>query len=336
MRFDQDQGDRGREGREVSTVRVDVEAVLRRLGIEAKRKGKEWVALCPNREHEDRSPSWRIRDEPGSTRHGYHHCWPCGFKGGILALVQHVKGLEDYQAAKDWLGDDADVEAEPVTGVEVKVRPPRLRYQLPPGVCVEPIEKWPTPARDYFLNKRKLEDWQVERWGIGYSVEGRLRGRIVIISRDSLGRPVRYTARSFTDDEKRYLEPEPQEGANPNAMFGEQHWPALEDRDLLFVIEGAVNGLALEAELPGIYFSATAGSAMRALYGSKFATWKRICVMTDPDDAGDKLAKDIEESMSRHTRTSRLRLPVGLDQAAMRVLHPGKLGDIVREWLRSG
>lgn len=317
-------------------MRVDVEAVLKRLGIEAKRKGKEWVALCPNKEHEDRSPSWRIRDEPGSSRHGYHHCWPCGFKGGILALIQHVKGLDDYAAARDWLGDDAEVEAEPVGGVEVKVRAPRLRYQLPEGVCLDPIEQWPSPARKYFLEERRLEDWQVERWGIGYSVEGRLRGRLVVISRDAHGRPMRYTARSFTGDAKRYLEPEPHEGANPNAMFGEQHWPALEDRDLLFVVEGAINGLALEAELPGIYFAATAGSAMRALYGLKLASWRRLCVMTDPDPAGDKLAQEIAESLTRHARVDRLRLPVGMDPAAMRVLRPGELGAIVRGWLRGG
>lgn len=316
-------------------MRVDVEAVLRRLGIEAKRKGKEWVALCPNKDHDDRSPSWRIRDEPGSSRHGYHHCWPCGFKGGILALIQHVKGLEDYAAAKDWLGD-ADVEAEPVTGVEVKVKAPRLRYQLPPGVCVEPIENWPSPARDYFIKERRLEAWQAERWGVGYAVDGRLKGRIVIVYRDALGRPIRYTARSFTGAEKRYLEPEMHEGANMNAMFGEQHWPAHGERDLLFVLEGAINGLALEAELEGVHFAATAGSEMRGLYSTKFSTWKRICVMTDPDKAGDKLAEEIEVGLAREleTKVERLRLPAGFDPAKLRELHPGKLGSIVRGWLR--
>lgn len=315
-------------------MKINVEQVLRRLGIEAKKRGKEWIALCPNKEHEDRSPSWRIRDEPNSARHGYHHCWPCGFKGGILALIQHVKGLDDFDAAKEWLGDEA-VDAEPVTGVEVKIRPPKLRYQLPAEVCLDPIEEWPSVARDYFLKDRGLEAWQVERWGIGYAVEGRLRGRIIIVSRDRLGRPVRYTARSFTGDAKRYLEPEPYEGANPNAMFGEQHWPSLDNRDLLFVTEGGINGLALEAELEGIHFSATAGSSMRALYGLKFASWKRLCVMTDPDKAGDMLSKDMLESLSRHTEVNRLRMPEGFDPAKMHKEQPGELSAIVRHWLKS-
>jgi DNA primase len=315
-------------------VNVDIGKVLARLNIQAKRQGREWVAVCPNREHDDRSPSWRIRDEPDSTRHGYHHCWPCGFKGGILSLVQHVLQLEELSDARAWLEESSMVEQKAVEEVEVKIAPPRLRFRLPPEVTVEPFESWPGPARDYFLS-RKLEPWQAERWGIGYAVTGRLRGRLVIVSRNVKGHPMRYTARTFTGEEKRYLEPRPEENANPNVMFGEQHWPALGQRDVLFVVEGAINGLALEAELPGIYFAATAGSSMRPLYAPKFMTWKRIVVMTDPDDAGDKIGKEIETAMCRHNRSIRLRLPVGSDAAKMRVENPGSLGDLVRATLRA-
>jgi hypothetical protein len=314
---------------------VNVERVLQRLGIEAKRSGKEWVALCPNPEHKDRSPSWRIRDEPGATKHGYHHCWPCGLKGTAIDLVQFLLKIEERKDAKAWIEREASVEQKEVVGVEVKVKPPRLGFHLPPEVVVAPLDEWPETVRRY-LPLRGIEDWQVDRWGLGYAVEGRLRGRIVVISRDALGRPQRYTARSFADAEKRYLEPNPEEGANQNAMFGEQHWPAIggsEPRDTLFVVEGAVNGLALEAELPGIYVGATAGSSMRPMYGTKLATWKRLCVMTDPDAAGDKLAREIADTGGRHAVVERLRLEEGFDPAKLRVLRPGNLGAIVRAWL---
>lgn len=314
--------------------RVDVERVLSRLGIDAKRKGKEWVALCPNKAHEDRSPSWRIRDEPGATKHGYHKCWPCGFQGGILSLVQHVLGLESYGDAKKWLGDEAPVEQKPVERVEVRISPPRLGFRLPAEVKFAAFDAWPSIIRDYVCKDRGLEAWQIDRWRMGYAVEGRLKGRVVIVSRDARGRPQRYTARSFTDSEKRYLEPEPEERANPSAMFGEEHWPPLGERPLVFVVEGAINGLALEAELPGVVIAATAGSDMRGLYATKLQTFERVCTMTDPDPAGDKLADDIATGLARHdTRVERLRLPEDTDQAALRKLRPGELGAIVRSWL---
>ncbi len=315
---------------------VDVEKLLQRLGIVARRRGKEWEAVCPNKLHQDHSPSWRIRDEPGATKHGYHHCWPCGLAGGPASLVMNVLGIAEYSDAMAWIEETAPVDQKPIGKVEVKIAPPRLSFRLPPGVVIAPFEKWPFTAQEYFLG-RGLLDWQAERWGMGYAVEGRLKGRIVIVSRDARGRPQRYTARSFTGAEKRYLEPEPEERANANAMFGEQHWPANvpEERQLVFVVEGAVNGAALEAELPGIYLGATAGSSMRGLYGTKLSTFQRICVMTDPDEAGDKLAADIASTVGRHARIDRLRLPEGYDQAKMRQLHPGQLGAIVRSWLGS-
>ncbi len=312
---------------------INVERLLQRLGIEAKRRGKEWEAICPNKLHEDHSPSWRIRDEPGSAKHGYHKCWPCGLQGGAGSLVMHVLGIAEYSDAMAWIEQEATVDQKPVETVEIKVTPPRLGFRLPEGVVIEPLEKWPTLARRYLL-QRGLEAWQVERWGIGYAVSGRLKGRIVIVSRDARGKPVRYTARTFVEAEKRYLEPEPNERANMNAMFGEQHWPApLQPRPLVFVVEGAINGLALEAELPGAYIAATAGSSMRGLYATKLQTFKQVCVMTDPDDAGDKIAAEIESSLARHSETRRLRLPPGFDPAKLRELRPGELGTIVRSWL---
>lgn len=315
---------------------VDVPSVLRRLGIEAKRSGKEWIARCPNPEHDDRSPSWRIRDDPGSSKHGFMKCWPCGFGGTILDLIVRVLRLDGRREAREWLGE-GDVDRREVAEVEVVVPPPRLAFRMPPEVRFDPIEDWPPLARRYFLEERALEAWQVERWGIGYAVDGRLRGRIVVPSRDAGGRPQRYTARSFVDDEKRYLEPENRERPNPNALFGEEHWPLLngdENRSVLFLVEGAVNALALEAEMPGIYVAATSGSSMRSMYGPKLATWSRLFVMTDPDAAGDKLAEEIAIGIARHSSSVRARLPEGTDPAKLRKVQPGALGVIVRDLLR--
>lgn len=315
----------------------DVERLLKRLGIEATKKGREWFALCPNPEHEDRSPSWRMRDEPGSSKHGYMKCWPCSFQGTAIDLVMKLLKIDDRHDAVAWIEREVPVDQKEVVGIDVKVERAPMRFHLPPEVREGPFEEWPSPPRDY-LKRRGIEDWQVERWGIGYAIEGRLAGRVVIPSRLPGGRAVRYTARAFTDDPKRYLEPTSRELADQGAMFGEQHWPLLngnEDRDLLFVVEGAINGLALEAELPGVFFAATAGSSLRPMYALKMSTWKRVCVMTDPDKAGDALAKEIEDATARCCRTSRIRLEEGFDPAKLRELRPGALRAIVMKWLRT-
>lgn len=316
---------------------LNIERLLARLGITAKKKAREWAAKCPNPDHDDHDPSWRIRDEPGAKRHGMHHCWPCGFGGTAVDLVMKLRGIEDYRDAVRWIEEAGDVvqDAPVAERVEVAIKAPRLRFRLPPGVVEAPLEKWPGPARTYWL-ARGLEDWQVERWGVAYSVEGRCKGRVVLVYRDQHGRPLSYTARTFTGEGKRYLEPEPHEGAHASAMFGEQHWPEVEDRKgmILFIVEGGINGLALEAELPGVYFAATAGSEIRPLYTTKLATWGHVVLMGDDDAAGEKLSTKLAAELTRHTRTTRLNIGPN-DPADLRRLRPGELGSIVRSWLVS-
>ncbi len=295
----------------MSLERLDIERLLRRLGIEAKKKSKEWEALCPNPEHEDRHPSWRMRDDPGATKHGYHKCWPCGFGGGVVALVQKVLQIEDPRDARAWIEREAPVEQKEVVGIEVKVRSPRIRFSLPDEVIVEPLSKWPKPVREY-VEKRGIEPWQVERWGIGYAVEGRLRGRIVFVLRDSNGRPQGYSARLFAGEGKRFLEPEDREQASPSAMFGEQHW-SRSDRDVVFVVEGAIKALAIEAALPGACIAATTGSEFRPLHSVKLGTFSRVCLIGDDDEAGNRVSEDLRARLCRETSAERLVLPRGLD-----------------------
>jgi len=295
-----------------------ISEVLRRLGIEARRQGREWVALCPNPEHEDKSPSWKIRDQPGEKRHGMHHCWPCGFGGNVVNLVEKVLDV-DWRAAKEWLGSDALAEDRPVAAsVELKQRPWDTSFRLPAGVEVTPFATWPPSLQKYVIG-RGILPWQVERWGIGFSVEGRLQGRIVFVKRDSDGRPIGFSARTAVGAMKRYLEPEPWEGAATAAIFGEQHWTQDFRRRLdqrVFVVEGAINALAVERAVPLAPVAATSGSQLGALVASKLSSFGEVIAVTDPDAAGDKLAKVLEDAFARHGKKfRRVRLPAGQDAA---------------------
>lgn len=329
----------------IGLERVDVEKVLLRLGIAAKKKGKEWTSICPNPGHADHSPSFRVRDEPGGLKHGYFKCHPCNFGGSIVELVRVLLKLESWRDARDWiLGQGAvptlaPIEAPPI--VQVTPSRPRLGFRIPDGVWFDSFERWPTPVARYW-EERGLLPSQVARWGIGYALVGDLKGRIVIPYRNREGKLLSYTARSFGSSPLRYREPSPSEQARMSAMFGEQRWPDIEDRKLatLFVVEGAINGLALEADLStigkGCYFAATAGRVLRPLYSTKLAGWGLVVVMTDPDAAGDLLAEEISVVLARTTPNARLRLDASTDAkvdiAKLRAMRPGAVASIVRDF----
>lgn len=72
---------------------------LDHLGIEYRDVGGELQALCPNKEHDDHSPSWSI-----NTESGLHHCFACGYKGNLRSLYAdfgYGKPDTSYQAADD-------------------------------------------------------------------------------------------------------------------------------------------------------------------------------------------------------------------------------------------
>ena len=305
---------------------LDVPVLLRRLGINANRRGREWTAICPNPEHDDRSPSWRMRDEPGAKKHGFHKCWPCGFGGNAVDLVERLIGI-DWRAAKEWIGADVFAEDTPVAeSVEVKQRPWDTSFRLPAGVEVLLFDLWPQSVRAY-VTGRAITPWQVDRWGVGFAVDGRLNGRVVFVKRDSDGEPVGFSARTFVGAMKRYLEPEPWEGASQAAVFGEQHWShdfRMRLGQSVFVVEGAINALAVERaalrEAGGLVHypsvAATSGSQLGALVAAKLASFGEIVAVTDPDAAGDKLAAALSDTLARHDRKfRRVRLPVGHDAA---------------------
>lgn len=303
---------------------VDVARVLDALGIEHRRKGRRLEGLCPY--HEDKSPdTWSIAAWGDNA--GRHHCFSCGEGGGILDLIVQVQGLvlvvpgEDREdalkaakkEARVWLdGLDATLPAEPTPETAHMVMPPaRGRvFELPPGLILEPLEEWVTPVRRY-AEKRGLTAEQVAHWGIGYAVDCRLGGRIVLVTRDKDGVPAGYMARAFGELGTRYLYPHTREGARLDVMLGEQHWPARRERSTCVVFEGGFNALAFERAVPGIPWGAIGGSEVRVGHLSRLASFPHVVVLTDNDDAGNEAAETIYAGLARRSRVARVLPPAG-------------------------
>jgi len=301
-------------------VVADVEAVLRVLEIKTERReraGCLW-GLCPF--HADTSPSWRIRVDPDHERYGQHHCFACQSGGTLAELVSHVRGIT-LSGAYDWLdefNEKVHVVQREVPGVRVEMTTAERVFRMPPEVIFARWEDWVSPARKY-LEERGVTKRQVDMFGIGYAVDGRLAGRIVFTVLDpATMSPVSYMARDFSGSRraKRYLWPASEENADSDMMFGEHLWTFPAYRTDIVVTEGAFNALAVERALLGpnrVTVGALGTSALRDEHAGKLATFKRVIVLTDADPAGDKAANELHTALARHTRVTRVRLATGKD-----------------------
>lgn len=294
-----------------------VEKILDRMRVTyTLRSGRAW-ARCPY--HDDHDPSWMIRVK--GKREGQHHCFACKQGGTLVELVMHVKNV-DEDDARAWIKDFK--KAPPVKlRARVVERPPvlgRARFQIPREVIFEPLEQWVTLAQRY-ARKRGITDEQVKRFGLGYAVDSRLSGRIVMPFRGPGGHPASYSARTFVDDEIRYLTPHEKEGADLGVLFGEHLWPSMlpGQRRIIVVTEGAIDALAVDRVVPDdVAIGALGGSEVQAIQITKLATFGIVVVLTDNDPAGHKAAKQLEIGLGRHVILRRVTLQSGFDAAKMK------------------
>lgn len=273
-------------------------------------------------------------DDPDDEHHGLWRCFGCGERGNAAQLVAKLLGLT-YREARGWLEARGLSRAAPIPQrVVVDVAPARPQgFAMPAGVVFGPFESWPESVRRYVASVQslsRLEAWQVDRWGIGYGVRGKLAGRVVLPVRRVDGRLAAYSARTFVGDPVRYLEPREDEGADASALFGEQHWPAQgpdgRREGVLVVTEGALNGLAVEralrlcaAEFDGRkpYVGAVRGSHLSDVRLDHVASFPLVVVASDADDAGEKLHAELASKLRRWSRTRRVRFPRRVDAAAL-------------------
>lgn len=310
---------------------VDVPRLLIALGIQAEHQGDRWIARCPSPDHPDRSPSWDIKDEAGQPRHGCHHCLACKFQGTATELVADLLGIS-FSGARDFILERAMGAAPIVQSFARQSMPGAGMFRLPPEVVVAPLPDWPETARRYAIS-RDLTAEQVRRWRLGYAVSGRLAGRIIMPAYDPDGTPLHYTARTFAGHAKRYLEPKRQEGAAGGVIFGEQHWPVPQDRDVVCITEGAFNALAVERVAARLPLASLFGSNIELQHLGKLTSFKAALVLTDPDPAGDRAAEKLYAALSRDLRLERVTLPKPDRDSTVKVDADTVGPDVLRESL---
>jgi hypothetical protein len=261
---------------------VDVPRALALLGLEAEHRGDGWVMRCPSGRHADQKPSFVVKDVPGEPKHGLSHCFACKFGGTMAELVAHVIGIT-LPGAYGWLTDNALGGMLDVRRVTVQVKPFARSggMTMPEGVVIAPMTEWPVAAQRYALD-RNIAPWQVDRWGMGYAVEGRLAGRIIIPVWGPNGELLQYTSRTYVRSPAKYISAKRSEGPDMSAVFGEALWPDTESdqRDAVVVTEGALNALAVERVLP-MPFASLFGSDVSLGHLLKLGTFRKVIVLTE-------------------------------------------------------
>jgi DNA primase len=311
-----------------------IAAAFRAAGLEPAPKPaptrRRFWCLCPF--HDDHHPSLDVAndwaDHPGRWR-----CRACGERGDLVELAERRLGMSPEDALEWARGKGAfdEPQAPPPAAVEIELAT-RRAFRLPREVVIpewvkgnsdaEYLARWPTPARRY-LERRTLPAWQLARWELGFATSGRLAGRIVIPLFADNGEalvPVTYMARSFVDEEPRYLTPRPEEHPDLDALFGTAHWTEQLEEDEVVVTEGAFNGLAVERASAGacptpIFFAAVGGaSELRPAHAALIGRFARVCVLSDGDAAGDALADKLRGALGRHCEIRRVRLEHDADE----------------------
>lgn len=290
-------------------MKADIAKVLTKLGIAYRQQGIELHALCPA--HVDRKPSWSI-----NVHTGQHHCFSCGWGGGVAALVTRALGTDSLmwngRDAWDWMRTNGLLVGDGELNMDVQLtltRPERRPFIMPTVIGAGQLTLWPTPAARY-VQQRGILGWQIKRWNVGVVVDGRLSGRIVFPVCDARATPISYSARTFTGAQPRYLTPHESERPDHAALFGEQFWPQHGQRDRLVVVEGAIKALAVERAVGWNVAGILGATQVRQpLIAAKLTTFREVIVLLDNDLAGDENADTLVASLMRHTNVRRARMP---------------------------
>jgi DNA primase len=147
-------------------ARTPLSAVIGRR-MRLARSGRQWKGCCPF--HGEKTPSFYVYDD-------HYHCFGCGVHGDVIAFVMQSQGAS-FPEAVEQLAAEAGMQVPKPSPEAAEAEKRRLdlagvldlaaasyqrRLALPEG----------KEARDYLI-RRGLSDATIQRFGLGWSGEGR-------------------------------------------------------------------------------------------------------------------------------------------------------------------
>ncbi len=210
---------------------------------------KQWQFNCPSPKCRHDIDKFNL--EYNAEKHVFK-CWKCDYRGFVYQLTQ------DYGSAIDLQRIQAILPPDKVDSLRNQsVNKPKVDHHL--VTCKLPEGYYPlgrnrnTPlyklAWDYLVHKRKVSPSFIDKYEIGYTETGPRRFRIIIPSKNTLGRINYYEARSYIEGPKviPYIKPPGEEVHKNDIIFNEYfiNW------DLpVFLVEGVFDMFRLPNAIP--------------------------------------------------------------------------------------
>lgn len=170
-------------------------------------------------------------------------CWKCEpqFSGSLGKLIKDYGSHIDYEIYKSMASSFHDYER---IEDDEDFKPLFLPYKYIPFSEMDGENEEHLEAHKYLLLNRGLTNQLIEKYKLGFCVEGKYRKRIIIPSYDRNGGVNYFVARSFEKETKRpYDNPK----HNKNLIFNEYF---INFDSLVFLVEGVFDMFALPNSIP--------------------------------------------------------------------------------------
>lgn len=212
---------------------------------------KQWQFNCPRPEcqKDQLRTHEKFNLEYNSKKH-ISKCWKCEYTAFVYKLAADYGSQADLDRIKLLLPPDKVKKLNQDTK-KPKVDHHLITCKLPEGYM--PLGKKRSTklyekAWDYIINERKVSPSLIDKYDIGYTETGSKKFRIIIPSRNALGKFNYYEARSYMDDPKiPYMKPSSDEVAKNDIIFNEYfiNW------DLpIFLVEGVFDMFRVPNAIP--------------------------------------------------------------------------------------
>ncbi len=328
--------------------------------VSLKRKGREWLGLCPF--HEDHRPSLYVNPDKQ-----IYKCFACGAGGDVLKFVQMREGLTFPQAIER-LAERAGIQLQPVR--RMTPQEPGQAEQVDPNVLAK-ANKWAMlffqdclndpekgrRAREY-LAERKISAESIKTWRLGVSPNavdalarlatakraslhvlqqaGLITGpsqdkfvnRLMFTITDATGRVIAFGGRTLDGTGAKYVNsPTTPLFEKSNTLYGlEQARHEIVRTGTAVIVEGYTD-VIMAHQFGCTNVVATLGTSFTTGHGRILRRYaKKVVLLFDSDTAGMAAAnRALEVCLSQHLDIKLAFVPQGKDPCEF-VLIAGKEG----------
>lgn len=266
----------------------EIEGVLLKLGIETNQRGDELLGLCPmhfeRTGKEDSNPSWSMNAESG-----VHHCFSCGYKGTLLTLIADVKefvtnwGNTDYDAAKDWLRGNLEVNFEFLVRQLEEARNTYIPAVAPVAMSEARLAVFESEIPQWALDARGLTQDGCTIYGVHWNPKN--NAWITPIRNAATGKLLGWQEKSQTE---RYFRNRPAGVAKSKTLFGVDKFAG----GTMIVVESPLDAVKLSSL--GIFGGvSTFGASVSDEQIQLMKQADKLIIAMDNDEAGKKASSDL-------------------------------------------